>query len=592
MESALQSLGEPRSQTAMGLLKTLALIGVTWLVYWPSLQNGFIWDDKLHLLDNIVLKPNGLFRVWFTTDYINYWPLTWTSYWLEHQYWGLNPTGYHVTNLVLHTIGSLLIWRVLCALKIPAAWFAAVVFAIHPVNVESVAWIAQRKNVLCLVFYVMSVLAYLRFDEQNRTGMYLLALVSFLLAMLSKGAAAPLPVVVLLCIWWRHGTLSRRDVWRTLPFFAVAGVMSLVEIWFQYVRSIGNVVVRDDSLLARLTGVGWCCWFYLSKAVFPFNLSFVYPRWTIDPANPISHLPNLALVALLVIAWKYRHAWGRPLLFALTCYFVTLSPILGFFNIFFMRYSFVADHYQYLAIIAPIALIAGVAWTQLQSRGVPLKTAGYVLAIVITACLGFLSRQQMPIYENQVTLWRDTLQKNPQAWLAHYNLANILSEQQQWTAAEEHYREALRINDDDAWAHHNLAIVLERQGDPDEAAREYERSFEIDPTLADAQYNLGNLRMAQGRWNDAVDHFLRALQVNPGLATAENNLAAALERQGKGEQAIVHYRRALQIAPTNEIAHRNLGQLLLERGERAQGELHLREALRLQRQRTLLPTAE
>jgi protein O-mannosyl-transferase len=580
-ESDPQLSGDSSGRPWTSGLQTIGLILATWTVYLPAIRNGFVWDDKLHLIDNIVLQENGLFRVWFTADYINYWPLTWTSYWLEYQWWGLDPAGYHVTNILLHTLSAIFVWRVLKQLQIPAAWFAALVFAIHPVNVESVAWIAQRKNVLCLFFYLAAIHSYLKFDEQGSPGRYIRSLMCFLLAMLSKGAAAALPVVLLLCLWWRRNSLCRRDVLRTLPFFALSGVMSLVEIWFQYVRSIADEVVREDSLLSRVTGAGWIVWFYLSKSILPLNLSFVYPRWTIDPARPLSHVPNLALLVVACIAWKHRRSWGRPIVFALAYFVVTLSPVLGFFNIYFMRYSFVADHYQYLSIVAPVALVVGGAWQMLSSYGDGVARWTCAAALMVAAGLGLATWQQTQVYESQITLWRDTLQKNPDAWLAHYNLANIYSEQQKWEPAAEHYRHALRINEDDAWAHHNLGLVLERLGNFAAAADAFQRAYELDATLAQAQYNLGNLRVRQNRLDEAVDHYRRALEIDPALASAENNLAALLERQGEVEQAIVRYRRSLAIDPDSIHAHQNLGRLLIDRGDRGRGEAHLREAARL-----------
>jgi Tfp pilus assembly protein PilF len=560
--------------------QAIVLVLATNAVYSAAIGNGFVWDDKLHLIDNVVLQENGLFRVWLTTDYINYWPLTSTSYWLEHQLWGLEPAGYHVTNIVLHTVSSLLIWRILLQLKIPAAWVAALLFAVHPVNVESVAWIAQRKNVLCLVFYLCALYSYLRFDENGRRGMYLLAVVCFLLAMLSKGAAVALPVVVLLCLFWRR-RLCARDLIDSLPFFIVAGVMSLVEIWFQYTNAIGDDFVRDDSFLARLTGAGWVIWFYIDKAFMPLDLTFVYPRWKIDPADALAHIPNLMLIVLLAIAWRYRHRWGRPVLFALAYFIVTLAPVLGFINIYFMKFSFVADHYQYLSIIAPIALVSGAGWTYFAQSSRRNRLAACGAATLLVLMLGMASWRQTHFYKDRETLWHDTIRKNPQCWLAYYNLGNLVSEQGRFDVAEAHYRQALRINADDAWAHHNLAIVLEKQGRLDEAARSFQQALQHDPRLAVVQYNLGCLRVRQQRLVQAVQHFRAALQIEPKMAKAHNNLGAVLQSQGQADEAAGHYRRALQIDPKNVHTHLNLGRLLIQQGRRVQGETHLREANRL-----------
>lgn len=581
-----------------------ATIAIATLVaYVPAMKAGFIWNDH-DLTANLVFEENGLFRVWFTTESINYWPVVWTSYWLEHKLWGFDPTGYHVVNVLLHIMGSLLIWRILKRLSVPGAWFAALLFALHPVNVESVAWLTQRKNVLCLVFFAASVLSFLRHDDRHGRGVGVLTVVWFLLAMLSKGAAAPLPVVLLLCLWWKRGTrisadahlvchtmphsanmaegqstfaTIARDVLRVLPCFLVTLVMSGVEIWFQYVRSIGSDVVRDDSFFDRLAGAGWVVWFYLGKAIWPLNLSFVYPRWEIDAHNWQAHLPNLALLLVLALAWRFRKGWGRSVLFALVYFLAMLSPVLGFFDIYFMLYSLVADHYQYLAIIGPIALFSAVGTTWLHRTGGVLHGTLCAAAVVLPFVLGFLTWQQSRIYHDQFTLWRDTLRKNPKAWLAHHNLATLLRGRGELDEAARHFQEVLRIRPQDAWAHNDLGGVRQSQSRFAEAADHYRQAIAIDPTLAEAHYNLGTLVQQLGNIEEAVHHYEEAIAIRPDFARAHNNLGTALQIQGRTSEAIDHYREALKLDPNNAQAHYNLGRLLLQQGDREAGEAHLRQ---------------
>jgi hypothetical protein len=367
------------------------LVALTLLVYITAILSGFVWDDDTHLIDNMVLKEYGLYRSWFTSEQFNYWPVTWTSYWLEYQLWGLNPTGYHAVNVLVHAANALLIWRILIQLNVPGAWMAAVVFAVHPVNVESVAWISQQKNTLSMFFFLLSLLWYLRFDYSGHRGLYWTAVSLFVLAMLSKGAVATLPVVLLMCVWWLRKTISHRDLLGSLPFFAVSALMSIVEIWFQYVRAIGGDIVRDDSFFARLAGAGWVVWFYLYKALLPLNLSFIYPRWEIDPTNWLSYIPGLVLIGLLWLCWRFRQSWGQAVLFALGYFVVTLGPVLGFFNIYFMKYSFVADHYQYVSIIGIIALLVAVGCRVLKQLGRGGARLVYVGATAVLVVLGLLT---------------------------------------------------------------------------------------------------------------------------------------------------------------------------------------------------------
>jgi tetratricopeptide (TPR) repeat protein len=354
----------PLSKPALGAVLILGMVAA---VYIPAMKAGFVWDDDSMLTQNIVLKPNGLHRSWFTTEQPNYWPITWTSYWIENKLWGLNPTGYHLTNILIHALCAILIWRILRRLKIPWSLPIALVFAVHPVAVESVAWISQRKTILAMLFFLISLLTYLKFEESRSRPLYGCALASFVLALLSKGSVVGLPVVLLLCAWWRRGRIQRRDIVRSLPFFAASAVMSAVEIWFQVHQSIGADVVRGDGLLARAAGAGTAVWFYILKTLWPARLIFVYPRWQIDPAKWFVWIPDLALVALAALGWRFRSSWGKPVLFALGYCLVMLLPILGFFNVYFMRYSLVADHYQYVSMIGVIALAAA-AMDRLAAR--------------------------------------------------------------------------------------------------------------------------------------------------------------------------------------------------------------------------------
>ena len=339
------------------LAGTALIFMVVLLAYVPAMKAGFIWDDDTMLIGNSILQPNGLFKAWFTTETLNYWPVTSTSFWLEHKLWGLNPAGYHLVNILLHAGCAVLIWRILIRLGIPAALPSALIFAVHPVNVETVAWVTQRKTLLAMLFFLASLVLYLRFDESRKRRVFLWSVLFFALAVLSKGSVMALPVVILLCVWWLRGRVQRLDVVRSLPYFGIAAIMSAVEIWFQYSRA-GADVVRTDSFSGRLAGAGTAVWFYLFKALVPASLTFVYPRWRIDPAQVASWFPDLALMAVFGLGWRFRRSWGRPVLFAFGYTVLMLSPMLGFFNIYFMRYSLVADHYQYASIIGIIALVA------------------------------------------------------------------------------------------------------------------------------------------------------------------------------------------------------------------------------------------
>jgi len=589
--------------------KFAILAAVSLLVYIPAMRAGFVWDDDSMLTENIIVQNDGLYQSWFTTKQGNYWPTTWTSYWLEHKFWKLNPAGYHITNILIHTACVLLIWRILLQLNIPGAFAAALVFAVHPVNVESVAWIAQRKTILAMLFFLLSLFCYLRFDRTGKKTFYILSVALFILAMLSKGSVVGLPIVILLCVWWLKGTIGRRDIMRSMPFFAVSAMMSVVEIWFQYNCAIGEDVVRSDSFLSRLAGAGWAVWFYLYKAVLPIHLIFIYPRWKIDASNPVSYVPGLLLIVLLALVWWYRHSWGKAVFFALSFYIVMLLPVLGFFNIYFMRYSYVADHYQYVSIISVIALAVGVIYRYL---GLGVLRVAVILALMI---LGTAVWQRSNAYRTAETLWYDTLAKDPNSWMAHNNLGSALQLQGKYEEAVHHYRETLKVKPDSDKAYYNLGmayglrgksdeaigyfkkalqinpyyaevycnmgIVLQEQGKLQEAIDCYQKGLSINPNDADAQNNWANALLALGKPDEAINHYEQALQIRPDYAQVHNNLGIIFRSQGKIDEAIKHYRKAIQIKPDYAEAHNNLANTLVSQGNLDEAVSHFREALRL-----------
>ena len=473
------------------VLPALLLVIITAVAYLPVRHCGFIFDDRIMLTENPVLAKNGLYKAWFTTQQFNYWPITWTSYWIEHNIWGLNPAGYHIVNVVLHLLCSMLIWLVLKRLKIPCAWLAALIFAVHPVNGASVAWISQRKNLLSMLFFLMTLLWYMGFDNCGKKKFYWLAVISFILAMLSKGAVAPLPVVLLIVVWWLHGSIRRRDLVRSLSFFAVSGIFSIVEIWFQYTKAMGGKSVGDGSLLSRFAGAGWAVAFYFYKAILPFNLSFIYQRWQINPTNLLSYVPDLMLLGSVVLFWRYRRNWGRHLLFALGYYVAMLLPVLGFFDIYFFTFSPVADHYQYISIIAVISLVVATAYVITQKFGKWCVRTMTVSAAVIIVILATLSWQQCHIYKDKETLWTDTLRKNSDSWIVYLNLGAAQVQQGKYDEAIPHLKNAIKLN----------------------------------PSSDKAQINLGMAFASKGKLDEAIEHFNEALRISPNWPAPMNFLA-------------------------------------------------------------------
>ncbi|MGD0382848.1 MAG: tetratricopeptide repeat protein, partial [Thermoguttaceae bacterium] len=464
------------------VLAGVTLIAVAvFSAYIPCINGGFIMDDDLLLTDNRLIKASdGLQQFWYSTESPEFYPVTYNTFWIEWRLWEMNPAGYHVTNLILHIVESLLIWIILRKLYIPGAFLAALIFAVHPVNVESVAWIAQRRNMLAMLFFLLAILWYLKADTHRINSgtspsrshggpwepdkihsplstlhsplstlhsplWYCLSLAAFVLAMLSKGSAVVLPVLLLGIIWWMR-PLKLRDLTRTSPFFVIAAILIAIHMWFQTHGS--EVVIRAAGFMDRILGAGAVVWFYLYKAILPVNLAFVYPQWNIHAANLLWWLPLAAALAVTAALWWYGKKWGRPVLFSWGFFCVALVPVMGFTDVGFMQFSLVADHYQHIAIVGVIAPAA--AFWSLWHRRARRAARWLAIAVPIMAAgtLAFLTWRQSGLYLDTINLYQTTLQINPQCWLAENNLGTILFQKGRLQEAIDHYHQAIRLNPD------------------------------------------------------------------------------------------------------------------------------------------------
>jgi tetratricopeptide (TPR) repeat protein len=582
------------------------LIALVFIAYLQVFRAGFIWDDESHLTRNLcVIGPLGLKEIWTTAQAV-YYPLVLTTFWMLHKLVGLNPFPYHLLNVVLHSASAVLLWRVLKLLKVRGAWFGAALWALHPVMVQSVAWVTELKNTQSCLFYLLSALCFLSWHngregidassydlQQSRTGrswgLFVLSLACFILATLSKPSVVMLPFVLALCIWWTRKKIQWRDAVSLTPFAVISAVASGWTIWEQkfHARAIGPD--WSQTFLERLIIAGKAIWFYIGKLLWPHPLIFIYPRWDIDSSKVVAYLPLLAAVAGLVCLCCIRAKWSRALLFAASYYLLSLFPVLGFFTVFFFRYSFVSDHFQYLASMGPLAL-AGAAITTLvgrlsetpqeldththarqdsgdnflASRGRSL--CGAVLCGMSLMLLAFLTWRQTAQYQNLFALYTTTLQKNPGCWMADYNLGIVLSEQGKAEQAIEHYRRAIDLRPDYAEAHYNLGRLLVERGQLEDAIAHYEKAIAINPADAEAQNNLGITLFGLGRRDEAIAHYRKALEIQPHYGEASCNLASALIAKGDLDGAISRYADCLAAIPDQEEARYNLASALLRRG--------------------------
>jgi protein O-mannosyl-transferase len=559
----------------------LVLLAVTCIAYLPAIRGGFVWDDAELINHNPLIRDgNGLQKFWFTTEPLDYYPLTSSLFWLEWRLWRGNPTGFHIVNVMLHAANAILVWLILRQLRIPGAWLAALVFAIHPVNAATVAWISEHKNTLSMFFFATTILLYLKFDAERRWHWYVLSLGAFLLALLAKTAVVMLPVVLLGCVWWLHKRVQWKDFLRTLPFFGMSFVMGLVTVWFQFHHAMGGYTVRTEGFLPRLAAAGWVPWFYLSKILWPFHLSVVYPRWNIAPTLWLSYVPGLILAGCLALFWWKRETWGRALLFGIGYFVVMLFPVAGFLDQAFFEVSLVADHFQYFAIVGVIALITATGtliWLRMNQwrRGIALLT------LVLLMVLGVGTWTRSAIYADNRTLWEDTLIKNPNAWLAHHNLGTELSNAGELHQAVEQYEETLRINPDYPQAHSNLGIVLSQLGRVEDALAQYREALRIKPDYADAHVNMGTALAGTGKVDEAMREFAEALRINPSYVEAHNDLGLALLSLGRMPEAIGHFEQASRINPNYVDAHLNWGAALGREGKLQEAMEQFAEALKI-----------
>jgi tetratricopeptide (TPR) repeat protein len=571
--------------TRENLFWGLLLIVVTIVAYRHAWSAGYIWDDDVYVTENQLLTaPDGLRRIWFSLDSPSqYFPLVYTTFRLEHAVWGLNPAGYHWVNILLHAANAFLLWRLLVILRIPGAWLAAAIFALHPVHVESVAWITERKNVLMGFFSLLSLISWARFvDDKSKNGnSFGLALLFYALALFSKTTACTLPAAMLLILWLKEKPITGRRVLQIVPFVVLGICLGLVTVWWERYHQGTQGQLFAIGMPERFLVAGRALWFYAGKLLWPVDLVFSYPRWNISSSNVLDYFWLLATLLLGVAIYFLRRPVGRGLEVAMLFFVATLSPMVGFIMLYTFRYSFVADHYQYLASIGPIALAAAgitTASDRLAKGAAFLKPA---LGGTLLVALGLLTWNQCKMYVDSDALWWTTIARNPQSWMAHNNIAINLLKKGQTDEAIVHYNKALELDPNYGEAHYNLANALLRQGRMNDAVAHFEKALELNPNNLSAHYNLGSVLVQSGRVDEGIAHFRKAVELNPKNAAAHNNLGAALLRAGRVDEAATQYRDALVLDPNNAQTNYNLANTLAQYGRLDEAVKHYQKALQL-----------
>lgn len=614
-ETANAKPGWTRRDTLWALLLTLA----TMLAYQPAWHGAAVFDDSDHLTPPELQSLEGLGRIWTEVGVVSqYYPVTHSFFWLQQQLWGDAMTGYHFATLLLHVGVALLLVHVMRQLELPGAWLAGALFALHPVHVESVAWISEQKNTLSTLLYLVAALACLKFEHSRSPRTYVVALGWFVLALGAKTVVASLPAALLVVTWWRRGKLDwRNDVRPLVPFFVLGAAAGLFTAWVER-RFIGadgtdfTLGVVERGLVA-----GRALWFYVGNVVWPADLAFIYPRWNVRAGDWLQYLWPAAAIVVLAAACFVRRRTRAPLAVALL-FTGTLFPVLGFLNVYPFVYSFVADHYQYLANVALIAALAAALTLAVKRVAAIRPQVGVVAAMILLGGLAALTWRESRNYTDAETLWRATLARNPDAFVAHSNLANCLFETGRTDEALRHARRALELKPRFAELHNNLGHFLLELGRLDEALASIRTAVELRPGLAQAQFSLAAalLRRADvadrttveqalqraiavrpdfvrartvlagvyldaGRVDEAVVLLEAALRVRPDDADANNNLGNAQLRLGRNDEAVASYRRAIAAAPTDFSAHHNLGAALTVLGRSDEAKGSFRRAMQL-----------
>ena len=609
--------------SALEWISALVLLLAVFVAYLPVWKAGFVWDDSFYLTDNPnLIDMRGLTAIW-TGSAADISPLAITTFWVEHALWGFAPLPYHLVNVLEHGACALLLWRVLFALGIPGAWLGASLWALHPVNVESVAWVTELKNTQSGGFFLLAILFFMRWQKAKAAdaaasahGDYALVLFFAALAMATKSSTVILPAVLCLVAWWMEGRWQWRNLVRVAPVFLLTLAASAVSIWTQ---SLALSTLNDPGLARsfpeRIVTAGVAVWFYLGKLVWPHPVMTVYPRWTIDASIWTSYLPVLAVVVTFFILWLKRDSWAWAPFFAFAYFLFALLPVLGMFDNYIFQYSLVFDHFQYLSSMGPMAL-AGAGLVRLADRIIPgNRVLPSALGVMLLLVLGVLSWQRAATFQSEETLWADTVAKNPESWTGHYNLGIAAAKHGRNDEAKFHFHRAIDIYPRYANARSNLAMLLLKEGHPDEALVEinqalkidpksgevhrvlgwalwkkghldeataaFKKATELDPTLPEAACGYGQILLEQGQIDQAIVEFGKAINLNPNLVEVYYNLGKACMKKGQTDLGIAAFEKSLEIDPTKVDAYDELGLALVQKGQLNDGVIQYQKALEI-----------
>ena len=544
-------------------LAVAALCILVAVAYFPATLAGFVWDDAVLTKARPVRIWEGLWQIWFQPKSMekyegHYWPLLYTLFWIEHKLWGFAPAGYHIVNLILHAAASALLWRTLVYLKTPGAWFAAAVFAVHPLHVESVAWVIGRKDILAALFFMGALLCYFRFVDGARRAFYGWGLGLFVGGLLCKSTVVTLPAALWLVHWWRRGRVTWEDMMRVLPFLILGLIITIID-WEAYKDK--EVLSFDYTFIERALIAARALWFYAYKLVWPADLAVIYPLWKVSAASALGWACAAAGLAAAAALWHWRARIGRGPLACVLFFAVMLSPVLCFIDYGYMQFSFVADRYQYIACAGLIALLTGAA-LHAAERVAPLAEARRRIALqvaggAVVIALGALTWQQAGIYRHAGTFFSHIIAHNDEARGAYHNYGDWLLKEERPLEALEHYKVSRQRRPDFDSIPIQMGIAYEKLGQPEKAMERYRYALQLNPQSATALNNLALLLLKREEYEQGLDIYRRVIRMDPLYANAHTGMGVALFRLNRPQEALRSFDRALELEPTLQEARIN-----------------------------------
>ncbi len=526
-------------------------------IYWHTGPGGWLMDDDTLIYQNPdIHSPAGLQDLWFKPRTPDYFPLTFSLLWVQWRLFLEVADGYRLVSLAMHAAGALMLWWALGKMRVPGGWVAGLIFAVHPVCVSSVAWIAEQKNTLSMPlflaawgFFAMWVEAGGE-PERRRRELYLAALGFFVAAMLAKSSVVMFPVAAMLYLWWRGEGVGRRE-WRGLvPFFVVAFLLGLVTLYFQSVRAIAGEEIPFGGALSRVAVAGQALLFYLGNLVAPSSLMAIYPRWELEAPGLGDFLPWAVMAAAGAVFWVFRKSWGRHALMAFGFYVVMILPVLGFVDIAYMRLTWVSDHFLYVPMLGPLALAAAmVARGRESARG----AAGAAVALAVlgaAAALGWTARGYAAVWQSEESLWTHNLARNPQAWQAHSRLGVFYMDQKgDREGLRKHAGEALLLRPDLGELHNNFGRTHINDENAPLAIAAFRKGVDLSPRAQPIRDNLIRVLLAEGCYEEALAQLRIVFEASPDDPVNLHNLATALRSAKMNEAAMRTFRAALRVNP-------------------------------------------